>query len=49
MATMCVQKTEVGKRAIVACNLSPDAAVQLAIQLAYFRLTGSLKATYEVG
>eukprot|EP00013_Stygamoeba_regulata_P012864 CAMPEP_0177675616 /NCGR_PEP_ID=MMETSP0447-20121125/27303_1 /TAXON_ID=0 /ORGANISM="Stygamoeba regulata, Strain BSH-02190019" /LENGTH=504 /DNA_ID=CAMNT_0019184029 /DNA_START=928 /DNA_END=2438 /DNA_ORIENTATION=- len=42
-----VAKSDVGKKDIVACQISPDAAVQLAIQLAYFRVTGSLKSTYE--
>lgn len=36
-----------GKSAIIAEKCSPDAFVQLSIQLAYYRLYGELKSTYE--
>jgi hypothetical protein len=36
-----------GKRFLKTCNLSPDAFIQLSLQLAYFRLTGTFTPTYE--
>ena len=38
---------ELGKRSIVAHDLSADAFVQMAFQLAYFTLTGEIASTYE--
>ncbi|KAJ8670744.1 hypothetical protein QAD02_002003 [Eretmocerus hayati] len=35
------------KEFIKSCNISPDAYIQLALQLTYFRLHGHLVATYE--
>jgi carnitine O-acetyltransferase len=37
-----------GKERIKAFNVSPDALVQLALQLSQFRLFGEFKSTYEV-
>ncbi|XP_023310152.1 choline O-acetyltransferase [Anoplophora glabripennis] len=39
--------TGYGKDFIKACRVSPDVYVQLALQLAYYRLYGKLTATYE--
>lgn len=36
-----------GKDFIKSCKCSPDAFIQLAMQLAYYRLYGHLVATYE--
>lgn len=36
-----------GKNFIKSCNVSPDVYIQLALQLAYYRLYGKLTATYE--
>ncbi|XP_065371707.1 choline O-acetyltransferase [Calliphora vicina] len=36
-----------GKNFIKACQVSPDAYIQLSLQLAYFKLYGHLVATYE--
>ncbi|XP_045460788.1 choline O-acetyltransferase isoform X2 [Harmonia axyridis] len=36
-----------GKNFIKSCSVSPDVYVQLALQLAYYRLYGKLTATYE--
>jgi carnitine O-acetyltransferase len=36
-----------GKRAIVRHNVSPDAFVQMAFQVAFFTLTGEVASTYE--
>ncbi|XP_074114537.1 choline acetyltransferase isoform X1 [Cotesia typhae] len=35
------------KEFVKSCNISPDAYIQLALQLTYFRLHGCLVATYE--
>lgn len=39
--------TNYGKDYIKTCKCSPDAFIQMALQLAYFRLYGHLVATYE--
>ncbi|KAL7306295.1 hypothetical protein TKK_0001725 [Trichogramma kaykai] len=39
--------TEYSKEFIKSCNISPDAYIQLALQLTYFRLHKRLVATYE--
>ncbi|XP_065349254.1 choline O-acetyltransferase-like isoform X2 [Cloeon dipterum] len=39
--------TNYGKEYIKSCKVSPDAYIQLALQLAYFRLNRKLTATYE--
>ncbi|BES87905.1 Choline/Carnitine o-acyltransferase [Nesidiocoris tenuis] len=36
-----------GKNFIKSCNCSPDAYIQMALQLAYYKLYGKLTATYE--
>lgn len=36
-----------GKDFIKSCKVSPDVYIQLALQLAYYRLNGKLTATYE--
>ncbi|KAF6207655.1 hypothetical protein GE061_016102 [Apolygus lucorum] len=36
-----------GKSFIKSCNCSPDAYIQMALQLAYYKLYGKLTATYE--
>lgn len=36
-----------GKDFIKSCNVSPDVYIQLALQLAYYKLNGKLTATYE--
>nr|XP_014274778.2 choline O-acetyltransferase [Halyomorpha halys] len=36
-----------GKRFIKSCKVSPDAYIQMALQLAYYKLYGKLTATYE--
>lgn len=36
-----------GKEFIKSCKVSPDVYIQLALQLAYYRLYGKLTATYE--
>ena len=36
-----------GKSFIKTCNCSPDAFIQMSLQLAYFRLNGTLCPTYE--
>ncbi|EFO16367.2 hypothetical protein LOAG_12141 [Loa loa] len=38
---------EFGREFIKSCNISPDGFVQLAMQLAYYRLHGHLVSTYE--
>jgi choline O-acetyltransferase len=39
--------TNYGKDFIKSCKVSPDVYIQLALQLAYYRLYGKLTATYE--
>nr|CAH7750018.1 unnamed protein product [Callosobruchus chinensis] len=39
--------TGYGKEFIKSCKVSPDVYIQLALQLAYYRLYGKLTATYE--
>ncbi|XP_071440594.1 choline O-acetyltransferase isoform X2 [Hetaerina americana] len=39
--------TDYGKEFIKSCRVSPDAYIQLALQLAYYRLHNCLTATYE--
>lgn len=39
--------TNYGKEFIKTCNCSPDAYLQMALQLAYYKLYGHLVATYE--
>ncbi|XP_046391874.1 choline O-acetyltransferase-like isoform X3 [Ischnura elegans] len=39
--------TDYGKEFIKSCRVSPDAYIQLALQLAYYRLHDCLTATYE--
>lgn len=39
--------TNYGKDFIKSCKYSPDAYIQMALQLAYYRLNGHLVATYE--
>ncbi|XP_034238882.1 choline O-acetyltransferase [Thrips palmi] len=41
--------TEYGKEFMKSCKCSPDAYIQLALQLAYIRLFGKPTATYESG
>jgi len=44
---LVVLEAGLGKRAIVGHRVSPDAFVQMAFQLAFFRLTGETASTYE--
>lgn len=39
--------TGYGKDFIKSCKVSPDVYIQLALQLAYYKLYGKLTATYE--
>jgi len=45
--TSTLQFNRFGGNFIKDCNMSPDALVQIAIQLAYFKMFGRLDATYE--
>ena len=47
VATQKVEVEGVGKANFKAWGLSPDATVQMALQLAYFRLHGRIAPTYE--
>jgi carnitine O-acetyltransferase len=46
--TVVIEFGHFGKERIKAFNVSPDAFVQLALQLSQYRLFGELKSTYEV-
>ena len=39
--------TDFGKAFIKTCNCSPDAFMQMSLQLTYFKLNGTLCPTYE--
>ncbi|XP_041460705.1 carnitine O-palmitoyltransferase 2, mitochondrial-like [Lytechinus variegatus] len=41
------QHMELGKNFLKSCKISPDSVMQLSFQMAYYRMTGKVGATYE--